>query len=282
MAMKLRLWFVIATCFVAAGALFVPISSRGQEDVLIQAPSSDSVEHVKVLQRAMAASPFEQRVNVTVQLDPMNQLQQAAAKIRDAESDAAKSAAKEELTALLDRYFEDDMARRVKELAKVEERVNRLRALLEKRKSKKQEIIDLQMKVLENEADGLGFFNSAHAPGKTGWPMLFGPLSATSAGGQGSASDAAPRPRQNTSSFQGAKGTGYSVSSGGASATISAPQQAPSPPSFPATRSSTRSSRSDAPPRQEGSSSGNRSESASSDDGADSVSVPLGEALSPN
>jgi len=169
--MKLRLWFVIATCSLAAGALFVPISSRGQEDVLIQPPSSDSVEHVKVLQRELVASPFEQRVNVTVQLDPVNQLRQAAAKIRDAESDAAKSAAKEELTAKLDQYFEDDMARRVEELAKVEERVNRLRALLEKRKSKKQEIIDLQMKVLENEADGLGFFNGAQQPGQAGGPL---------------------------------------------------------------------------------------------------------------
>ena len=64
------------------------------------------------------------------------------------------------------------MDRREEELARVEERVKKLRALLTKRASKKQEIIDLQIKVLENEADGLGFFNNAQPPGAMGWSIF--------------------------------------------------------------------------------------------------------------
>jgi hypothetical protein len=88
----------------------------------------------------------------------------AAAKLRDAESDEERAAATKELAELLDKHFEDDMKHRAEEVARIEERVKKLRDLLEKRAAKKQEIIDLQIKVLENEAAGLGFFSQPGPP----------------------------------------------------------------------------------------------------------------------
>ena len=47
---------------------------------------------------------------------------------------------------------------RQREIQAIEARVRRLRAQLEKRRSSKQQIIDLQLKVIEYEASGLGLF----------------------------------------------------------------------------------------------------------------------------
>jgi hypothetical protein len=49
------------------------------------------------------------------------------------------------------------MAVRKKELADIESRLEKLRAQLERRRAKKDEIVDLQVKVAINEAEGLGF-----------------------------------------------------------------------------------------------------------------------------
>ncbi len=97
---------------------------------------------------------------------PIHAIMVAAAKARDAEGDDAKAEAKEELADLLDKYFEADMKRRAEDLAKIEERVKKLHALMEKRNTKKQEIIDLQMKVLEYDANGLGLFSDAGPDGQ--------------------------------------------------------------------------------------------------------------------
>jgi hypothetical protein len=118
--------------------------------------------------------------------ESMHEIQELSAKIRDAEDDAAKAEARNGLAKALDGYFEEDMKRREEELAKVEERVKKLRALLEKRAAKKSEIIQLQIKVLENEADGLGFFNNSQAPGAMGW-SIFPPHSSLPVGEGGGA-----------------------------------------------------------------------------------------------
>lgn len=91
-------------------------------------------------------------------------LRQAAAALRDAKDEGAKTAAQGQLLELLNKVFEDDMHRREEELHQVEERTRNLRALMDRRREKKDEIVDLQIKVLLNEADGLGFFNEARTP----------------------------------------------------------------------------------------------------------------------
>jgi hypothetical protein len=96
--------------------------------------------------------------------DQLHAIREAAAALSEAEDDDARDEAQEELSELLDEYFEQDMNRREEELAAVEKRVRQLRELLERRREKKEDIIELQINVLRNEADGLGFF-SGEGPG---------------------------------------------------------------------------------------------------------------------
>jgi hypothetical protein len=96
-------------------------------------------------------------------------LRQAAAALRDAKDDVAKADAKTQLTNLLNNYFEEDMRRREEELAKIEARLKDLREQAARRREKKSEIVDLQIKVLLNEVEGLGFFSEAAS---TGLPLI--------------------------------------------------------------------------------------------------------------
>jgi hypothetical protein len=74
------------------------------------------------------------------------------------EADESKKA---ELTKQLEtavaKQFERDMENRETELTKLDERLSKLRAQLDRRRKAKTDIIQLQVKVLVNEADGLGF-----------------------------------------------------------------------------------------------------------------------------
>ena len=87
-------------------------------------------------------------------------IRKSAEAVRDAKDDDEKKAAEKLLEEGLSKYFDEDMTQRERELDKIEERLTKLRALLERRRAKKQEIIDLQAKVALNEADGLGFYNT--------------------------------------------------------------------------------------------------------------------------
>lgn len=87
------------------------------------------------------------------------ELSRAAEKVRDAKDEAAKTAATTELTKLIDKYFDDDMQHRAEELDSIAVRLDRLKAQLDRRREKKQEIVDLQVKVAINDAEGLGFYS---------------------------------------------------------------------------------------------------------------------------
>ncbi|MFO1092581.1 MAG: hypothetical protein U0992_04600 [Planctomycetaceae bacterium] len=50
------------------------------------------------------------------------------------------------------------MQLREQEIRDIEERVKKLQAQLERRRAAKAELLDLQLKVLVNEAEGLGFY----------------------------------------------------------------------------------------------------------------------------
>jgi hypothetical protein len=86
-------------------------------------------------------------------------IHQATEKLRDAGSDAEREKAQGELRRLLAEYFDKDMKRRKTELDEMEKRLSKLRDQLARRHSKMDEIVDLQIKVLINEADGMGFFS---------------------------------------------------------------------------------------------------------------------------
>jgi hypothetical protein len=87
-------------------------------------------------------------------------IRKAAGAVRDAKGDEAKSDAQKKLAEVLSKSYDDDMVGREHELKQIEERLAKLRDLLERRRAKKQEIIDLQTKVALNEAEGLGFYDS--------------------------------------------------------------------------------------------------------------------------
>lgn len=87
-----------------------------------------------------------------------SQIHKAAEELRDAEGDEAKTKAGENLRGVLDQYFEEDLKNRQEAVGDLEQRLQKLKAQLERRREKKQEIIDLQMKIAKNEAEGLGFY----------------------------------------------------------------------------------------------------------------------------
>lgn len=88
-----------------------------------------------------------------------NRIRQASDSLRNAANDDSKAAAKKQLFDLLNEYFDKDLLRREEDLQQIEARVKTLREQLAKRRQKKDEIIELQIRVAENEADGLGFFS---------------------------------------------------------------------------------------------------------------------------
>jgi len=92
-------------------------------------------------------------------------------RLRDAEGDDEKKAVQRDLSGILEDYFDQDLKRRLAKLTSVEARVQRLRDQCEQRKQAKEEILQLQMKVLEYQAAGLAFFGQAAADQGTGMDM---------------------------------------------------------------------------------------------------------------
>jgi hypothetical protein len=102
-------------------------------------------------------------------------IRKAAEELSDAKDDDAKAKATAELRGLLDKYFEEDMIQRQKELEGIEARLQKLHAQLERRRAKKDDIIDLQVKMSVNEADGLGFYSQPAGGTFNVMPTMPGP-----------------------------------------------------------------------------------------------------------
>lgn len=90
-------------------------------------------------------------------------IQQATKKFKTAKTDDEKQAARKGMTAGLSRYFDDDIKKREAGIVKIEERVKKLRVQLEKRQEAKDRLVDLQVQLLINEANGLGFYSSPNS-----------------------------------------------------------------------------------------------------------------------
>lgn len=84
-------------------------------------------------------------------------------KLKAAKSEQDRAKAAEPVKQALEKYFDEDMKHRATQLASLEKRVQRLREHLEKRRSLKEEIVGLQMKVIDYEAKGLGLFPRARS-----------------------------------------------------------------------------------------------------------------------
>jgi murein L,D-transpeptidase YcbB/YkuD len=87
----------------------------------------------------------------------LTQIQEAADHYCNATNETGKEKALQRLRGLASKYFEEDMEVRKNELAEIEARLAKLRSQLDRRSTRKNEIVDLQVKVAINEAEGLGF-----------------------------------------------------------------------------------------------------------------------------
>jgi hypothetical protein len=77
--------------------------------------------------------------------------------LREATEEAKKTELTGQLEKAVNKLFDEDMKAREAELTKLEERLKKLKDQLERRRKAKADIIQLQIKVLANEAEGLGF-----------------------------------------------------------------------------------------------------------------------------
>ncbi|TWT32617.1 hypothetical protein [Blastopirellula retiformator] len=82
---------------------------------------------------------------------------QALARLEKAKTDAEKAQAREELRQALTEVFTADMKQRDNQARDIEARVKKLRQQYDAREDAKDEIIELQLKLLEKQAEGLEF-----------------------------------------------------------------------------------------------------------------------------
>jgi hypothetical protein len=171
--MRLRSWKrpLAGGLVICAGLLTLP-TTNGQEsedhDVLIegQDPGPPGIERkpldvMKLRVDAVPGTEGPRRRVIAFHSGPedSHEIRAAAAAVHNAEDEKSKRQAQDRLEDLLDRYFDNDIRRRERELEDIEQRLKKLEAALERRREKRNEIVDLQVKVLLNEADGLGFFS---------------------------------------------------------------------------------------------------------------------------
>lgn len=90
-----------------------------------------------------------------------SKVEKLTSELGEAKDDKAKAGLSEKLKSAVEKCFEADMKGREAELKKLQERLDKLKAQLDKRRSAKAEIVELEVKVLQNEAAGLGFSHSA-------------------------------------------------------------------------------------------------------------------------
>jgi hypothetical protein len=106
-----------------------------------------------------------------------SEISRLVAELRDATDEAKKAEITKKLETAVTKAFDDDQKTREAELAKLEERLKKLRGQLDRRGKAKADIIQLQLKVLVNEAEGLGFSGtplyepSAGAIALPGYPL---------------------------------------------------------------------------------------------------------------
>lgn len=95
-------------------------------------------------------------------LEGLGKINQLRMKLKSA-SDEESAKIMPQLRQALSEYFVADMALRVKELDAIKARVEKMEATLQKRLDSREEAVDLQLKLIQREAKGLGFFRSEDA-----------------------------------------------------------------------------------------------------------------------
>lgn len=99
--------------------------------------------------------------NFAVRDSDWSKVEKLANALGDAKDEKEKTAISDKLKSAVDKCFEEDMKSREGELKKLQQRLDKLKAQLDRRRKAKDEIVQLEVKVLQNEAAGLGFSHSA-------------------------------------------------------------------------------------------------------------------------
>jgi hypothetical protein len=106
-----------------------------------------------------------------------SEISRLVGELRDATEDAKKTEITKKLEEAVTKAFEEDQKSRETELTKLEERLKKLRGQLDRRAKAKSDIIQLQLKVLVNEAEGLGFSGTSLSD-HAGYSVIAAPASA--------------------------------------------------------------------------------------------------------
>lgn len=111
---------------------------------------------------------------VVRQAKTQSRISSAMKALNEAKDDDQRKQSVVELRDAMSDYFEEDLKLRQAELQSVNNGLKKMEASLKRRADAKDEIIALQMKIVENEAVGLGFFRKGDI-GVSRNPMLFRP-----------------------------------------------------------------------------------------------------------
>ena len=87
----------------------------------------------------------------------MVEIRRVMDELRHTEDATKKTNLTKQLESAVTKCFDADLKSRETELSKIEERVKKLRTQLDRRRAARSDIIQLQLKVLANDAEGLGF-----------------------------------------------------------------------------------------------------------------------------
>jgi hypothetical protein len=137
-----------------------------EADAETQAEIRGLIKHLEEHARLFRPSGAVQRVQVTAQ----EQIRAARQKLSAAKTDEERQFARAQLRKLLSTIFAVDMQMREKQADEIESRLAKLRQQYQAREKVKDEIIDLQLKVIEQDAAGLEFPGGTSAGSRTDPP----------------------------------------------------------------------------------------------------------------
>ena len=149
---------------------FAAPASQGDSPIPGGMPSGMSPGMMSGPMMGMSPDPLAQEVLVA-----QWQVDQALARYQQTEDETERQAIKADLTTALERQFEIQQQRRMNELAEIENRVQKLRELIEKRNQAKQTIVSKRCDQLLSELDGLGWMSPAEGvppAGSEGMPGM--------------------------------------------------------------------------------------------------------------
>lgn len=168
---QIVLWIaaVVVCCLFGVRALLVPFPRPALAQQFLDPSPGEAVGEPNPQNESLepgAPDPkavlfYDTVVEVSVH-SPSRQQQMAKAikALREAQSDEQKRVARDGLRKILSDIFTADMQAREKQAKEIETRLAKLRQQYQSRDKVKDDIIDLQLKVLEQDAAGLGFPNS--------------------------------------------------------------------------------------------------------------------------